>query len=278
LAIDNRHGALTFGKEVMRPATIIETPPLVIVGLRAYANSPSGLHAFAEAWMEKPAAELSRLLTLPAKFDMQKAIAKIKDEIDRIAELRVLAMPKPGSAPSADRKSPQLIEVKIGGGRVGEQLDYALKILGKEVRITDAFKEGQFADVIGVTRGKGIQGPVKRWGVRKLHHKSRKTVRGVGSIGAWHPHFVMYSVPRAGQMGFHQRTEYNKQILKVGTSGAEITPKGGIMHYGVVKSDYVLMSGSTPGATKRLLLLRYPMRPPRAQVAPTLQQVQVTTQ
>ncbi len=278
LGIDNRQGSLSFGKEVMYPATIVETPPLVAVGIRTYVNSSKGLQTYTEAWMEKPPAELSRSLTLPEKFDPEKMIGKIKEGIDRITEIRILGITKPKAASSADRKRPELIEIKVGGGDVKEQLDYAQKILGKEVRVTDVFKDGQFVDVIGVTKGKGIQGPVKRWGVSKLHHKSRKTVRGVGSIGAWHPHFVMYSVPRAGQMGFFQRTEYNKQIIKVGTSGAEVTPKGGITHYGRISSDYLLIMGSTPGAAKRQLLLRFPMRPPKVQAAPTLEQVRVETQ
>jgi len=278
LAIDNRQGSLTYGKEVMYPATIIETPPLTIVGIRAYASSTKGLQTRAEAWVEKPPAELSRLLTLPEKFDREKMLAKLKGSVDRLAEIRVLAVTNPKASPSADKKAPDVIEVKVGGGGLAEQLAYAEKILGKEVRVTDVLKDGQFVDVIGVTKGKGIQGPVKRWGVSKLHHKSRKTVRGVGSIGAWHPHFVMYSVPRAGQMGFSQRTEFNKQILKVGTSGAEITPKGGITHYGQIVGDYVLVKGSTPGAPKRLLLFRFAMRPPRAQAVPTLQHVSLETQ
>src|SRR6266550_3071991 len=110
------------------------------------------------------------------------------------------------------------------------------------------------------TIGKGIQGPVKRWGVKKLKHKSRKTVRGVGSIGPWHPHYVMYSVPRPGQMGFAQRTEHNKQILKMGNNGADVTPKGGFLRYGPVKTEYTVLRGTIPGPTRRLVALRYPAR------------------
>ena len=71
----------------------------------------------------------------------------------------------------------------------------------------------------------------------------------------------MYSVPRAGQMGFFQRTEYNKLIVKIGSVGKEITPAGGFPHYGVVKSNYLLILGSVPGKPTRLIRLRYPIRP-----------------
>jgi len=93
-------------------------------------------------------------------------------------------------------------------------------------------------------------------------------VREVGSIGGWTPHYVMYSVPRAGQMGFHQRTEYNKIVMKVGNDGTEITPKGGFLKYGVVNSDYVTLKGSVPGTRNRLILMRVAARPPEEEEAP----------
>src|SRR5437763_1505621 len=145
-------------------------------------------------------------------------------------------------------------------GTVQERLEFGKKILGKEIKVSEVFKEGGEVDVISITKGKGIQGPVKRWGIKKLKHKSRKTVRGVGSIGPWHPHYVMYSVPRAGQMGFAQRTEYNKEILKMGDNGAEVTPKGGFLRYGPVKTEYTVLRGTIPGPARRLVALRYPAR------------------
>lgn len=35
-------------------------------------------------------------------------------------------------------------------------------------------------------------------------------------IGAWHPSRVQYSVARAGQKGYHHRTEMNKKIYRIG--------------------------------------------------------------
>jgi large subunit ribosomal protein L3 len=64
-------------------------------------------------------------------------------------------------------------------------------------------------------------------------------------------------------MGYYQRTEHNKRLLKIGTNGAEISPKGGFLRYGPVNGTYAVVSGSIPGPTKRLIRLRYPARPPR---------------
>jgi len=129
--------------------------------------------------------------------------------------------------------------------------------------VEDVFKEGQFVDVIAVSKGKGWQGVVKRWGVRILQDKSNKTKRGIGTLGAWGPGRILYTVPRAGQMGYHQRTEFNKRILRIGKDGKEITPEGDFLHYGPVKNSYILLAGSVPGPAKRLIRLRYPARPPK---------------
>jgi large subunit ribosomal protein L3 len=64
-------------------------------------------------------------------------------------------------------------------------------------------------------------------------------------------------------MGFHQRTEYNKCILKIGTDGKEITPKGGFIRYGIIRGAYMLIEGSIPGPEKRPIRLRYAVRPPK---------------
>ena len=61
-------------------------------------------------------------------------------------------------------------------------------------------------------------------------------------------------------MGYHQRTEFNKRILKIGENGEEITPAGGFPHYGVIRNNYILIHGSIPGPTKRLICLREAIR------------------
>ncbi|MGC8954188.1 MAG: 50S ribosomal protein L3, partial [Desulfurococcus sp.] len=156
---------------------------------------------------------------------------------------------------------PEIIELKIGGGSIDERLKYAEGILGGYVRASDVFMEGQFVDVIGVTKGKGFQGVVKRFGVKELPrwHKHRK---GSRKIGARSPGFgTMSEPPQAGQMGFHRRTEYNKRILKMGLNGLEITIEGGFLHYGLVYGPYIMLKGTVFGPAKRMLILRHPIRP-----------------
>jgi large subunit ribosomal protein L3 len=280
-------GNPTFGQEVHSPVTIVETPPLVICAIRGYAQTPTGLNPVLETWAEKLPADMNRVLVLPVKKEEEekgeKAKEKDEDKEDaRAAELEDEEKRKVAKPPAKTRelidiravvatqpretgshhKKPEIFEVKVDGGSSEEQLSYLKGLLGQEVRASDIFKEGDYVDVIGVTKGKGIQGPVKRWGVKTLPHKSRKTVRGVGTLGPWTPHYVMYTVPRAGQMGFHQRTEINKRILRIGDDGENMTPKGGFPHYGTIRKDYLILSGSIPGPAMRMIKLRCAMRPP----------------
>ncbi len=259
--MDNRKGSLTFGKEVVVPATVIEALPMKTCGLRVYEETVEGLKALMETWIENPPKDLRRLITLPEKFDTAAKLKEVESKLDNASEVRLLLITQPRLA-KMERIKPELLEIKVGGGSVREQFDYAKSVLGKEVKASEVFKEGQWVDVIAVTKGKGFQGPVKRWGVARLHHKSRKTVRGVGSIGPWTPSFVMRTIPRAGQMGFHKRTEYNKQVLKVGDDGESGTPKGGFVNYGVINGAHLILKGSIPGPRKRLVTLRYAVRPP----------------
>lgn len=278
IAIDNRQGSLTFGKEVVIPMTILESPPMLACAIRAYTKNYEGLHTFSEAWIEKPPKDFERIISVPEKFLTEEGVKKIESNLDKIVEVRMLMATQPRLV-KRGKKAPDIVEVKIGGGAVKDKFEFAKKLLGAEVKVSDFTKEGQAVDTIGITKGKGIQGPVKRWGIRRKIHKANKTVRQVGSIGGWTPHYVMYSVPRAGQMGFHQRTEYNKLVIKVGNNGSEVTPKGGFIRYGEINSDYVMLKGSVPGTTNRLVMMRIASRPPpeAKQQAPKLEYVSVAS-
>ncbi len=257
--VDNRQGSLTFGKEISFPVSIVETPPLIVSGLRFYERWNGSLRTSGEVWAEVPHKDLRRSIRVPEKFDATKNWEKYEAVRDKIVDVVAIVASQPRLAMTG-KKEPDLFEVKVDGGTINDRIEFCKKLLGNEVKISEVFKEGGDVDVIAITKGKGIQGPVKRWGIKKLKHKSRKTVRGVGSIGPWHPHFVMYSVPRAGQMGFAQRTEHNKQILKISDNGGEVSAKGGFLHYGPIKTEYTMLRGSIPGPAKRLVALRYPAR------------------
>jgi len=260
--INDTSGSSDFGKEVARPATVLEAPPVIVCAVRAYIKDPYGLQSFTEAWMRELPKDLERAITPPKNQDREQAFKKMEENSDKIAEFRILVATQPRLT-NVPKKKPDLMEIKVAGTTIQEQFEYVKDLLGKTVSATDIFKEGQYVDVVSITKGKGFQGPVKRWGVRILSHKARKTKRGIATLGPWHPARVQYSIPRAGQMGYHQRTEYNKRILKIGSDGSEVTPKGGFLRYGQINETYILIDGSLPGPAKRLIRLRYAARSPK---------------
>ena len=259
LTIDNVDKSPTFGKPIFNHATVLSCAPMTIVGLRAYKNSLDGLYVLSEAYATNLPKEQSRKQKLNS--DSNTNINKIQDNLESLEKLCAIVSVPPKQAGLSQIK-PYSFEIAIGGSTLESQFNYLKDNLGKTVSVSDIIKPGMLVDARGVTKGKGWQGPVKRFGIKKKQHKSRKTVREVGTVGAWSPQNIMYTVPRAGQMGFHQRTEYNKKVLFIANEKEQsVNPDGGFMHFGLVPEDYVIVKGSLPGPIKRPVVLRYPMRP-----------------
>ncbi|MEB3851652.1 MAG: 50S ribosomal protein L3 [Desulfurococcales archaeon] len=264
--VDDRPGRPTHGKEIFVPVTVVETPPLFVLAVRLYGYDPNrGLYSMGEAWAyPPPELEIWRKVKTLGSLDPDKKLKELEEMLPLAREVRVLAATQPKLVGGLSKKKPDIIEVKVGGtSDLGELFDYASKRLGELVKIQEVFAEGQMVDVIAVTKGKGFQGVVKRWGVKELPrwHKHRKGSRRIGARS--HGKGVWSETPQAGQTGFHRRTEYNKRILMIDEDGYKITPAGGFLHYGVVRSTYTVLAGSIPGTPKRPVVLRYPVRPPR---------------
>jgi ribosomal protein L3 len=181
-------------------------------------------------------------------------------DISAVEEVRVLVHTLPHLITGVPKKVPDMMEIRIGGGNVQQRTDYALSLLGKEIKVTEFAEEGLIVDVAGVTKGHGFSGTIKKWHPKLLTHKNSKHRRMIGTLGPHFPSYVQRTVPQAGQCGLHQRTEFNKRILKMGDKGEDVTPAGGFMGYGAVRNGYVLIAGSVPGAAKRLIKLRDAVR------------------
>jgi large subunit ribosomal protein L3 len=229
-----------------------------VAAIRLYENTPYGLKTKGEVWSGKLEKELEKRLPIPKKYDPKEAWKRMdKKNAD---DVRLLVYTQPKKVSGIPKKVPDLMEVRIGGGTIEEKLRYARGKLGKELKFKDFTDEGEMLDVASITKGKGFQGHIKRWGVKLLTRKNRKHRRMIGTLGPWHPSYVRSTVPQAGQMGYHQRTEYNKRVLKIGEKGEEITPNGGFVRYGDVRNEYVVLHGSIPGPTKRLVRFRDAVR------------------
>ncbi len=243
----------TKGQEVVSAATVIEVPPMVVYGVRCYKDNNSIGDILST---DEKTLKLAGLSSTP------KSTRKVVNESDvDDARLLVFAMP---SKTKIGKKHIEKMEIGCGGKDGKEKIEYGKAMVGKELRISDVFKSGEYVDVVSVSIGKGWQGPVKRFGVAIQRRKATGKRRHVGTLGQWHPAYVLYTVPQAGQTGYHQRTELNKRILKIGNKPEEINPSSGFPEYGFVKNDFVLLKGSVPGPAKRLIKLRSAVRAPSA--------------
>jgi large subunit ribosomal protein L3 len=103
-----------------------------------------------------------------------------------------------------------------------------------EVLDVTVFEEGEFVDVIGISKGKGFQGVVKRHGfggVGDSTHGQHNRLRAPGSLGASsYPSRVLKGMRMAGQTGCKQVKMINLQIMKI-----------------VKEKNLVLVKGSVPG-------------------------------
>ncbi|NJE05936.1 50S ribosomal protein L3 [Thermococcus sp. M36] len=287
LMIDDRPG-LTKGKEIFMPVTVVEVPPLFVYGIRAYRQGYLGLETATEVWFHELNDYVKRRIkTLPKDYNeeaFKEKLGQLEDLVNdgEIVDVRLLVHTQPWLIKL--KKKPEVMEYAIGGD-VKAKFDYAKERIGKELRASEVLHEGELLDVIAVTKGKGTQGPVKRWGIKIQFHKAQRAGKGrhVGNLGPWHPTRVMWTVPQAGQMGFHHRTEFNKRLIAIGENGKlkldekneiEITPKGGFPHYGIIRSDFLMIQGTIPGSFKRIIRVRPAIRPPKKK--PPVERPQIT--
>lgn len=255
LATDNKKTSPSKGTNITIPATIIECPPLRILGVRFYKTGEKGYHPVSQI-MLKGNDTLKKKLNLPKK---ERNIDEFKNKLSEYDDMTAIVYTIPEKT-SIGKKKPEVFEMAIGGS-MEEKFDYVKNSMNKDIMPGDIFAEGNYVDLRGVTKGKGYQGPVKRYGIGTTSHKSEKDKRTPGSLGGWsgQQHF-MYRVAHAGKMGYHERTEYNKLILKISENFEEINPKGGFINYGNVKNSYVIIKGSVLGPKKRLIRLNFSMR------------------
>jgi len=259
ILIDNVKNSPTYGQEISVPATVLECPPLKVVGIRVYKSTTKGLRVLTEAWTKELPKEIERKTKVKPN---EENLAEIEKNLSLVSKIKLIVATQPKLS-GLRKKKPEIFEIEVGGKDVKEKLDFAKQLLGKEIRAFDVFKQGEYVDVIAVTKGKGTAGPVKRFGVFIQSRHAKEKRRHVGTLGQEQPGKVRHTVPMAGQLGFQTRTELNKRILKIGERGEEINPKSGFKNYGIIKTDYLILEGSVPGPKKRLVRLRAAIRPPK---------------
>lgn len=240
------------GKEVSIPTTIIEVPPILVYALRAYKKTKVGKKLIGDYYTND-----DKILK-KVKVKNVLTIDKIDEVVNDIIEVRVLALSSPSST-LIGKKKPEILELGVGGDDAKKKVDYVKSILGKEVSIEDVFEKGTYVDVIAITKGKGWQGVVKKFGITIQRRKATGKRRHVGNLGAWTPSVVEYTALQAGQMGYHKRTVLNNLVVDINDSSM-LKQNSGLLHYGEVRNKYILLKGSIPGTKKRLIKLRKSLR------------------
>jgi large subunit ribosomal protein L3e len=279
-------------KETVEAVTIIETPPMVIVGVVGYIVTPRGLRAYKTIYAQHLNEECRRRFYKNWYSSKRKAFSKytkkwsdesgqkaLENDFKQMAKyckvIRVLAHTQMKLLRKRQKKA-HIMEIQLNGGTIEQKVAFAREHLEKQVPVTQVFSKDEMIDAISVTKGRGFKGVTSRWHTRKLPRKTHKGLRKVACIGAWHPAHVSYAVARAGQKGYHHRTEINKKIYRIGeaiqvkdgktvknTGSTEhdptektINPMGGFPHYGEVKQDFLMIKGCCIGPKKRPITLR----------------------
>eukprot|EP00126_Sphaerothecum_destruens_P002307 Sdes_comp15744_c0_seq2m4787 len=288
----DRPGSKSHKKEVVEPVTIVETPAMVCVGVVGYIKTPRGLRALTTVFAEHISDECKRRFYKNWYSSKKKAFTKyakqwssaegkkaIDSELSRMKKycsvIRAVCHTQIRKCKLAQKKA-HIMEIQINGGSVADKVNFAVKHFEKQIPVKAVFDHSEMIDVIGVTKGHGFEGVTHRWGTKKLPRKTHKGLRKVACIGAWHPSRVQYAVPRAGQNGYHHRTEMNKKIYRIGDAirtedgkviqnnasteydltDKSINPMGGFPHYGMVNEDFLMLKGCIVGCKKRVVTLR----------------------
>jgi len=288
----DRPGSKVNKKEIVETVTILETPPVMVVGVVGYIETPHGMRALKTVWAEHLSEDCRRRFYKNWYKSKKKAFTKYskkwqddlgKKEIEKdfnrmrkyCSVIRVIVHTQMKLLRKRQKKA-HIMEVQLNGGTIANKVAWAREHLEKPVPVSQVFSQDEMIDVIGVTKGKGYKGVTSRWHTKKLPRKTHKGLRKVACIGAWHPSRVQFTVARAGQKGYHHRTEMNKKIYRIGqgihtkdgkvvknnastdydVTEKTITPMGGFPHYGEVNCDYIMLKGCVMGPRKRNITLR----------------------
>lgn len=285
----NKRGSALHNEESVEAVSIVDTPPMIAVGIVGYVQTPRGLRSLGTLWSTHLSNEVKRRFYKNWYAGKKKAFTKYvaarqkADDSHVTATLarfkkhcqviRVLAHTQISKTPLVRRqKKAHLMEIQVNGGSTSDKVEYAYNLFETPITVGTVFDKNEMIDCLGVTKGHGYKGVVSRWGVTRLPRKTHRGLRKVACIGSWHPARVSFQVARAGQKGYHHRTEINKKIYMIGAAHENntvfsaktesdltdktINPLGGFVHYGMVNNDFLMIKGGIVGTKKRVITLR----------------------
>ncbi len=247
---DNTDKSMTKGKRKTIPVTVLEVPNIKIFSVRFYKNG-----IVLKDVVVSNDKELKKVLKVPKEIKKESL-----DKVEGWDDIRLITYPV---MKDMFKKAPDLTEVAV---KAENKLEFVKGLVGKEVSLLEVLK-WPLVDVRGLTKGKGLQGPVRRFGITLKVAKSEKGRRNPGSLGPWHPARVIFRVPMSGQLGMFTRIHYNLKVIDSGNiKEKDINKKSGFKRYGKIRGNYIIVAGSVQGPAKRQILITPAMRPTKKQV------------
>jgi hypothetical protein len=109
-----------------------------------------------------------KAFTRYAKKHSENSGQSITRELERIKKyctvVRVLAHSQL-SKTGLQQKKAHLIEIQVNGGSVAEKVDWCKDNFEKPLSVGSVFEKDECIDICGVSKGHGVEGVIKRWGV-----------------------------------------------------------------------------------------------------------------
>merc|ERR1712003_348 len=163
----DRPGSKIHKKEIVEAVSILEAPPMTVVGLVGYVETPRGLRSLSTVWAAFLSEEVKRRFYKNWYKSKRKAMTKyaakwtgeskdVDRELERIKKyctvVRVIAHTQVKKLKLRQKKA-HVMEIQVnGGGSVAEKVDYAKGLFEQEVPVDTVFNQGEMIDVCGVTR------------------------------------------------------------------------------------------------------------------------------
>lgn len=177
-----RTGSQLNKKEIIEAVTILETPPIRVVGIVGYVETVRGLRSLTSVWAQTLSPEFKRRLYKNWYRSKRKCFKKYEEKLTSSPEAMKILLNRIKKYASVVRvichtqtrmlnfrqKKAHVLEIQINGGKIAEKVDFAQSLLEKEIKVDQVFTNLEHIDILGVTKGHGFTGVVKRFGVKKL--------------------------------------------------------------------------------------------------------------
>lgn len=178
------------------------------------------------------------------KFILAKKLemSQVFDENGKVLAVTLLEA-KPNAVStirSVEKDGYSAVQLNLGRAKREFRTDARGLKLGEKISVA-TFEKGDQVDVIGLSKGRGFQGVVKRhgFGGSPKTHGTKHSHRAPGSIGATHPQHVVKGRKMAGHMGNVRVTVKNLTVIARDPA-----------------RNLILVSGAVPGSRGTLVMVR----------------------